>query len=221
MPFFKINDPRAPRLRVRGVSPPGSAPPGQRPMPVMVRNRLGGYPGANGGPGSEIWPYSENTAWGDGSTGGNSPPVDPPDIGGGPVSALTPEQRASISTPLGQSLRPWHNPCTYAGFPIASAAGVISTILTANDKRLSLLIQNNSSATAPDVAPTLYVGFNIQPGLNNGSLALPPGLGFFWGASELPPRDNILVVFLGGSGATQILAGSVIQGTYLDLSNSV
>lgn len=207
-----------PTLRVRGVSPPGALRPGLRDAPVMVRTRLGGFnnvPGPNGSPGSPFWPYSESTMWGDGSQGGASPPQAPLPVGT-PPTPLTEEQQQSQSTPFGQSARDWTNPCTYAGLPIVSGVGVVQGILTANYKRNSLIIQNNSTATSPDVAPTLYIGFNNEPGLNNGAMALPPGLGFYWGASDCPPRDNINVVFLGGNGgASVIIAGSVIQGTYI------
>lgn len=208
------------QLRVRGVSAPGMAPPGQRNMPVMVRDRLAGlsgnFPGPNGGPGSEIWPYGEDGQWGDGSQGGGMVPQTPPQVGA-PPPALTPDQQAAVSVPFGQSARPWTNPTTYAGFPLVQATGVIQNVLTMNPQRNSLIIQNTSTATAPDVAPTLYVGFNNQPGLSTGALALPPGLGFYWSASDCPPRDNIFVVFLGGSntGGTVVINGCVIQGTYI------
>lgn len=204
-----------PLLRVRGMN----APPGVRDMPVMVRNSLAGganFPGPNGNPGAGVWPYSEGSMWGDGATSGGSLPVAPPPVGT-PPPALTQEQQSVISTPYGQSSRLWNNPTTYAGFPITIGDGQTQSVLNTNPQRNSLIIQNLSTATAPDVASTLYVGFNSQPTANNGGLALPPGLGFYWGAADCPPRDNIIVAFFGISngGGTVILAGSVIQGTYL------
>jgi hypothetical protein len=207
-----------PRLRVRGVGVPGATPPGARNMPVMVRNRLGGinYPGPNGEPTSGYWPYTERQQWGDGSQGGAPSNTVPPDIGVIPP-ALSTQQLDVISTPNGQSTRPWTNPTTYAGFPIILADGSTIKILSSNDKRNSLIIQNTSTATAPDVAGTLYVGFNTPPSRSTGSLALAPGLGFFWSAADCPPRDDIYVAFFGtvNGGATVILSGAVIQGTYL------
>jgi hypothetical protein len=210
----------APQLRVKGVN----APPGAHNAPLRVRTRvagLGAFPDAYGGPGSEVWPYTESTQWGDGSQGGAAPSMVPPDIGT-PPAALSPQQLDVISTPNGQSTRPWTNPTTYAGFPIVPSLGSIQSVLNMNPRRNSLIIQNTSTATSPDVAPTLYIGFNAEPGLNTGALALPPGLGFYWSAADCPPRDNIYVVFLGGNaGATVIIHGSVIQGTYIPDSSQV
>jgi hypothetical protein len=194
-----------PQARVRGVN----APPGSMNAPVFVRNRLGGLPGPNGDAGNWVYPYTEQGFWGDGAQGSNLPGLPPPI--GQPPPALTPQQQSVISTPYGQSDRPWTNPCTYAGFPIPSAGG---QILSGNYNRNSLIIQNTSTATAPDIAPTLYIGFNSQAGQGLGSLALPPGLGFFWGASDPPPRDSIFATFIGASGASVVIAGAAIQGTY-------
>jgi len=198
------------------------APPGVQNMPVMVRNqvRLGGginFPSPDGSPGSGFYPYDETLQWG--VDGPASPPANPPAVGA-PPPALTQVQTDVISTPNGQSARPWQNPTTYAGFPITIGDSQTQSILNTNPQRNSLIIQNLSSATAPDVASTLYVGFNNQPTANNGALALPPGLGFYWGAADCPPRDNIIVAFFGivNGGGTVILAGSVIQGTYLQVS---
>jgi hypothetical protein len=209
------------RLRVRGVN----APAGQTNAPVMVRNRVSrlGYvsndPGSNGGPGSPIYPYIEDELW---NATGNSPGS--VQLATGQIDTSTNVAAAlnavdtGISVPNGQSPTPWKNPTTYAGFPIIQQINVVQQVLNSNARRNSLLIQNNSTPTDPtvDTAPTLYVGFNYQPALNNGSLAMPPGLGFYWSASDCPPRDNILCVFLGGVGNFTI-AGSVIQGTMVNV----
>jgi hypothetical protein len=194
-------------------------------MPVMVRNQLGGFgainfPGPNGQPVNPIWPYSEGSQWGDGSQGGAVPSqsVMEPPLVGDPPPRLAPQQLDVISTPYGQSTRPWYNPTTYAGFPILLGDSQTTKALSANTRRNSLIIQNTSTATAPDIAGTLYVGFNNpNPSQTSGSLALPPGLGFYWGAADCPPRDDIFVAFFGtiNGGASVILSGSVIQGTYL------
>jgi hypothetical protein len=119
-----------------------------------------------------------------------------------------------VSVPYGQSQRDWSNPTTYATIPLL--AGANGTILQLNMKRNSLIIQNTSTATAPDIAPTLYIGFNAQPAVL-GSLALPPGLGFYWGAADCPPRDAINVVFgpQVNGGGTVVVSGCVVQGTYV------
>lgn len=207
-----------PVLQVKGVSPPGV-----HNAPVRVRNRVGGladvnYPGPNGQPSSGFWPYNESTSWGDGSQGGASPPTMPPSVGAAPPG-LSEQQLDLISTPNGQSTRPWFNPCTYAGFPFFAADGVIRKVLSANLQRNSLIIENNSTAdaTVGDVAPSLYIGFNNEPGLQTGALVLPPGLGFYWSASDCPPRDDIFAVFFGtiNGGATVVVSSSIIQGTYI------
>jgi hypothetical protein len=217
--FFRV--PQAPpQLRVRGV-----APPGQVNMPVMVRNRLGGepnYPGPNGNPGSGIWPYSESSQWGDGSQGGQLPNVQPPNVGLPTELPLDQLQTASPSIPYGESARDWNNPTSYATVPIPGALTATTgqsspfPVLSLNPKRNSLIIQNQSSATAAgDIAPTMYVGFNVQ-GVVGQSLALPPGLGFFWGAADCPPRDSIFITLgpLVNTGGTVVIAGCVVQGTY-------
>jgi hypothetical protein len=228
MPPRMFRVPQAPpplRLRVKGV-----APPGQHNMPVMVRNSLGGepnYPGPNGNPGSGIWPYSESSEWGgtgasaaQGSTIPSS--FQPPSVGSG-VPGLDATQVQSQSIPYGESARDWNNPTSYATVPllgnIAITAGQSQNlpVLSLNFKRNSLIIQNQSNATvAGDIAPTLYIGFNVQA-VAFQSLALPPGLGFFWGASDCPPRDSIYVAFgaLVNTGGSVVIAGCIVQGTYM------
>lgn len=209
--LFKV----PPGLRVRGLNP-GTVQPAMVNAPVRVRqhfgNLPGGMPNGDGSPGNPVWPYTENVQYGD---AGGAPLTLPVAVGAADAS-LTDQQSSMVSTPYGQSDRPWRNPTTYSGFPITVALNAVQGILNMNPQRNSLIIQNTSTATAPDVAPTLYVGFNSQPSLNSGALALPPGLGFYWGAADCPPRDNIFVTFIGGNnGATVVLNGCVIQGTYL------
>lgn len=209
-----------PQLRVKGVN----APPGAQNMRVMVRNRLGDLPGPNGAPGSGVYPYSEDGVWGDGSQGTGPDPTTlaPPAIGA-PVAPLDPTQLSVTSTPYGESARDWINPTTYASVPLLAVTGLGGTpivqalpVLSLNLKRNSLIIQNQSSATvAGDVAPTLYVGFNVQAIVGQ-SLALVPGLGFYWGAADTPPRDSIFLAYgpYSNAGGSVVVAGCVIQGTY-------
>lgn len=58
--------------------------------------------------------------------------------------------------------------------PIAFGQSSTSSILPANAKRKALLLQNNSTAVSPDVAPTFYFNFNTQA-VAGFSIALPPG----------------------------------------------
>lgn len=220
----------APVLRVKGVAPaqpvPGLHP---RLQPRVYRRRgFGDYPppliNPDGSPGNPLYPYDENGLWGDGSTGGAVPAtVSTPPAVGTPLPTLDQVQQQSVSVPFGESARDWVNPMTYATVPLLGNLTVTTgqtqnlPLLSLNLKRNSLIIQNQSSATAAgDVAPTLYIGFNVQAVVGQ-SLALPPGLGFFWGASDCPPRDSIFVALgpFSNGGGTVTIAGCVIQGTYV------
>lgn len=209
-------------LRVRGMIP-GATQASVNNMGVVVRQgisppvTLKGYtnqPGPNGAPGSMFYPYEESSQWnGDGGTPAGQLVMPPPAIGApNPIpSALS---QSMPSTPNGQSERDWINPTTYATIPLLAAQPANSPILQLNYKRNSLIIQNTSSATSPDIAPTLYINFNAAPAVL-GSLALPPGLGFYWSASDCPPRDAIYVLFGPSAGATVVVSGCVVQGTYV------
>jgi hypothetical protein len=216
-------------LTVRGVN----SPPGNRDYPVHVRNQVAGLrvrglgrlsgdgnnaPGPNGAPGSGLYPYNEQGLWGDGSqtdpVTGALVSLTPPPAVGSPPAPLNPHALAVTSTPYGESARDWSNPTTYATIPVLT--GTNGVILNLNLKRNSLIIQNLSTATMTgDVAPTLYVGFNV-PAVAGQSLGLPPGLGFYWGASDCPPRDTIYLVFgpFTNTGGSVVIQGCVVQGTY-------
>ena len=203
-----------PGLRVRGLNP-GSTQPAMVNAPVRVSRGVSGinnYPAPDGTPGSATWPYTENLEYGNTQGSGMLSPaaITPPAIGQPPPMPST-DMLDMISVPFGASQRDWNNPTTYATIPLL--AGATGVILQLNYKRNSLIIQNTSTATSPDVAPTLYVGFNVQPAVG-ASLALPPGLGFYWSASDCPPRDAINVVFGPSTGASVVVSGCVIQGTY-------
>lgn len=221
--IFRIGDPTVP-LRVRGMSGDG------RPI-LQVRSTprsFGGFgsppPGPNGEPGNFLYPYGEQSIWGDGSGPGATPISQPPIVGApqDPNPPNPPSGYSDISTPTGESDRPWTNPNTYATVPLTGALSLTGTqltpllpVLSGNGRRSALIIQNTSTAGAGDTAPTLYVDFNHQPQIG-GSLTLPPGLGFFWGAHDGAPRDSIFVAFGGFSnaGGSVVVSGCVIQGTY-------
>lgn len=209
-----------PGLRVRGLTP-GATRPAMVNAPVQVRQHFSGsnnFPGPNGGPGSNVWPYSENIQLNpDGGTPADQALSLPPAVGQVPAPQSA-DALSMPSTPYGQSQRDWINPTTYATIPLnVSALNNASVpVLQLNYKRNSLIIQNTSTATvAGDTAPTLYVNFNAQAQVL-GSLALPPGLGFYWGAADCPPRDAIYVSFgpFVNIGNSVVISGCVVQGTY-------
>lgn len=203
--MFPLSHPPTHVLKVHGLA--------QVNAPVQVRNRVQRFgdltsPGPAGQPPPRLGPYGE------------AGQVYNPQ--GTPSSGAQSLANGGASTPLGQSGADWFNPCTYATVPL-NATNTFSNgltpavpVLQQNYKRNSLIIQNQSVATAPDTAPTYYVDFNHQPAIG-GSLALPPGFGFYWSASDCPPRDAVYIItgpFIGGGGTVQIL-GCIIQGTYV------
>jgi len=226
MRYFKVAD-GVPQLRVRGAGVPGSAAPAVRNLPVRVRNRLGDIPGSNGAPGSPLAPYSENLMYGDSATGQISAPLP---IGVSPIADGS--QAGMLSSPNAESDRDWYNPTTFSTVAIIAdliggsgniggvGINVVATpALQLNYKRNCLIVQNNSSATTPDTAPTFYLDFNKQPVIG-GSLALPPGLGLLF--DYVVPRDALYIVYgaFSNAGSTVIITGAIVQGTYSPPANS-
>jgi hypothetical protein len=125
------------------------------------------------------------------------------------------QQAADGSVPLqapfgfGGSL--WQNPCTTHSIPISANSGGVLAILTQNLKRNLLIIQNNSTATSPDAAPTFYISFG-QLAQQGQGLGLPPGVGIV--LDIICPRDAVYLsigpsIDTGGSVVTQ---GVVVEG---------
>jgi hypothetical protein len=176
-----------------------------------VTDRHTGFPMPDGSPGSGFTAeYDERFVWGtDNSNQGVVAPTDP-STG---VEPLTGPQQfdPGLSIPFGVSYIPWRNPTTMQSVPIIASTPVNTPVLSLNMYRNSLIIQNNSIATSPDIAPTFYIGFNAQPqqGL---SLALAPGAGLLF--DIITPRDAVYVLIAGGAGASQVIQGVVVQGTY-------
>ena len=81
-----------------------------------------------------------------------------------------------------------------------------------NFQRNMLVIQNNSTATAPDTTPVFYIGFNAPVSSAGFGLALAAGIGITF--DIICPRDSIFVLQAGGGGASLVVAGVVVQGTY-------
>jgi hypothetical protein len=154
--------------------------------------------------------YSEETIWGTGNENDTVvAPIDPStpvDDEPGP-DLFDP----GISIPFGVSIIPWRNPTTMQSVPVNAATSIVLPVLSLNMQRNSLLIQNNSTATAPDIAATFWIGFNAQPQVGL-SLSLAPGAGLLF--DIITPRDSIYVFPAGNVGATSVVQGVVVQGTY-------
>lgn len=195
----------------------------EQPRPQRAWSGLGGlggrtadrdgadFPASDGTPGPMN--YDEKFIWGTSDSAGQViPPTDPSTA----VSASQGPQvfDPGISLPFGISIIKWRNPTTMQSVPILASTSVTSPVLSLNMARNSLLIQNNSTATAPDVAPTFWIGFNAQPqaGL---SVGLAPGAGLLF--DIITPRDSIYVLSAGGVGASVVVQGVVVQGTYAPL----
>lgn len=225
MKIFKVAD-GIPELRVRGVSAPGATPPAIRNAPLRVRNRFGELPGPNGGPGSALYPYSENLQYG---ADGNGQISSPPPVGS---SSIPNQAGTGFNAPNGESDRDWYNPTTFSTVQLIATLGTTGgnigsvvanniplPVLQLNYQRNCLIIQNQSTATAPDTTPIFYVDFNKQPSLL-GSLALPAGLGILF--DYICPRDAVFISFgpFTDGGSTTVIAGMVVQGTYAPPANS-
>jgi hypothetical protein len=96
--------------------------------------------------------------------------------------------------------------------PIIASTPINVPVLSLNDQRNGLLIQNNSTATSPDVAATFYIGFNAQPQAGLAVAVLPNGGGVLF--DIICPRDAIYVLVFGNTGASSVVQGAVVQGTY-------
>jgi hypothetical protein len=174
----------------------------------QATDRGAGFPGPNGSPPTLV--YDEREVWGTPGGGGSviTTPVDP-------SVALPPASDSSavdpgLSIPFGISIIKWRNPSTFQSVPILSTTPSNVPVLSLNMARNALVIQNNSTATSPDVAPNFYIGFNAQPQVGL-SLTLAPGAGILF--DIITPRDAIYVVISGASGAP-VIQGVVVQGTY-------
>lgn len=173
--------------------------------------RENSLPARDGSPGPMM--YDERQIWGtDNPMGSVTSPPDPST----PMPAIQgPTQMdPGISIPFGVSIIKWRNPTTMQSVPILPSTPANVPVLSLNMSRNALVIQNNSTATSPDVAPNFYIGFNAQPqqGL---ALTLAPLAGILF--DIITPRDAIYVLIAGGSGASQIIQGVVVQGTYAPL----
>lgn len=172
------------------------------------------FPMSDGTPGPRMV-YDESMVWGTNGPGDAqiSAPVDP-STPVAPVTNVNQQVDTGLTVPFGVTLVKWKNPTTMQSVPILSSTPANVPVLSLNMMRNALVIQNNSTATSPDVAPNFYIGFNAQPqaGL---ALALAPGAGILF--DIICPRDAVYVLIAGGTGASQIIQGAVVQGTYAPL----
>lgn len=197
------------------------------PLPPPLRARrsgLGGgdhrappFPLPTGGVDNlDVWPYEETPpVWGVSGPPGSA--IGPPPIGGAPAPAsqawpgFLPNTTPNGQTDPNSALR-WSNPTTFAVVPITAATPNQVPVLSLNFQRNALIIQNNSTATAPDTTPTFYIGFNAAVASAGFGLALVAGQGIVF--DYICPRDSIFILQAGGAGATLIVAGVCVQGTY-------
>lgn len=97
--------------------------------------------------------------------------------------------------------------------PIGATTDVTQALVGANENRALLIMQNNSTATSPDSAPTMYFGFGTQPTIGF-DLALPPGVGIVMDVRT--PADAIYVGFGPFSGASVRIQGVIKEGGVTD-----
>lgn len=187
------------------------------PSPMRGRAAFRGFgdvPNQSGGPGPFVSPYYEdNGVYNPPPGAGTGAPA--PVVSNSTGATPDPTQTGFLpgSAPYGESDRPWTNPTTFATVPINAATSIALPVLSQNFLRNALIIQNGSTATSPDVAPTLYIGFNCQP-IVGSSLGLPPGVGVVF--DIICPRDSIYIAFgpFSNGGGTVVIQGSVVGGTY-------
>lgn len=204
-------------FRTWGGVTTAAAPPGR--LGSIRLHQDDAVPLPSGAQGSDVYPYDETDTWGANLPPGAGVQTVPPTIGlPTPPTAPAYDAYQPTTAPFGKtdpaSALKWSNPSTFASVPINASTSITAPVLSLNYQRNALIVQNNSTATSPDVAATFYVGFNAQPSVGI-SLTLPPGVGIAF--DIICPRDSIYVLFAGNSGATSVVQGVVVQGTYAPL----
>lgn len=100
--------------------------------------------------------------------------------------------------------------------PIGSTTPADQAVVAQNAQRALLIIQNNSTATSPDYAPTFYIGFGVQANVGY-DLALPPGVGIVLDVRV--PIDAVYVAFGPYSGSSVVIQGVIKEGGITDPSH--
>jgi hypothetical protein len=108
----------------------------------------------------------------------------------------------------------YQNPNRSATVPIGPNTSQSAALVTSNPKRTSILMQNNSTAVAPDVAPTFYMNFGAQAQVGIG-IGLQPGVGL---VLDNNVQADSLYITIGPSVNTN--GTVVIQGAVLETSST-
>jgi hypothetical protein len=96
--------------------------------------------------------------------------------------------------------------------PIGPGTDSNKALVVANPRRSSLLMQNNSTAIAPDAAPTMYFNFGAQAQVGIG-IGLAPGVGLV--LDHEVASDSLYVTFgpSVNTGNTVLVQGAVMENT--------
>lgn len=116
----------------------------------------------------------------------------------------------------GQGIRQFVNKLRMTNsVPIGKTTVATAALVGANEQRALLILQNNSTATSPDSAPTFFFGFGTQPQVGY-DLALPPGVGIVLDVRV--PGDAIYVAFgpFTNGGGTAVIQGVCKEGGITD-----
>jgi len=99
--------------------------------------------------------------------------------------------------------------------PIGATTPADLALVGTNEQRALLVLQNNSTATSPDSAPTFFFGFGTQPKVGY-DLALPPGVGIVLDVRV--PADAIYVAFgpFSNGGGSTVIQGVCKEGGVTD-----
>jgi hypothetical protein len=94
--------------------------------------------------------------------------------------------------------------------PIGPGTKSTQALVTQNLKRVSILMQNNSTAVSPDAAPTMYFNFGAQAQVGIG-IGLAPGVGLV--LDQHVQCDSLYVTFgpQVNTGATVVVQGAVLE----------
>jgi hypothetical protein len=193
---------------------PGGVVPARRPGLGALGGGSHRAPDFPGDPENPVWPYGEQETWGPGGLPSVPPIVGIPPVAPGSSSIpgflpdLTPYAK---SDPAATGWK-WTNPTTASSVPILASTPSNTPVLSLNYQRNLLVIQNNSTATSPDTTPVFYIGFNAPVPSAGFGLGLVAGVGITF--DIICPRDSIFILQSGGGGASLVVAGVVVQGTF-------